>query len=126
MTTRRDFIKKAFFGTTALSLAPTAFTGLSARGYSHVMGSNDRIRVAAIGVHARGAALAANFVKQRGCVITYVCDVDKRAAAKCAAAVEQLQGTRPIVVTDFRKALESKDVDAVFVATPIEDRKSVV
>ena len=118
MTTRRDFIKKAFFGTTALSLAPTAFTGLSARGYSHVMGSNDRIRVAAIGVHARGAALAANFVKQRGCVITYVCDVDKRAAAKCAAAVEQLQGTRPIVVTDFRKALESKDVDAVFVATP--------
>lgn len=118
MTTRRDFIKKAFFGTTALSLAPTAFTGLSARGYSHVMGSNDRIRVAAIGVHARGAALAANFVKQRGCVITYVCDVDKRAAAKCAAAVEQLQGTRPIVVTDFRKALESRDVDAVFVATP--------
>ena len=77
MTTRRDFLKKAFLGTTVLSLGNT-FTNLNAKSYSHIIGSNDKIKIAAIGVHSRGAALATNFVKQKGCIITYVCDVERR------------------------------------------------
>lgn len=117
MTTRRDFIKKTILGTTALSFGGTLHH-LNARNYSQIIGANDKIRVAAIGVNARGYALSANFVKQKGCEITYICDVDKNAAEKCAQNVEKIQGKRPKIVTDFRKALDSKDVDAVFVATP--------
>lgn len=117
MTTRRDFIKKTILGTTALSLGGSLHH-LNAREYTKIIGANDRIRVAAIGVNARGYALSANFVKQKGCEITYICDVDLRAAEKCAQNVEKIQGDRPKIVTDFRMALDAKDVDAVFVATP--------
>ena len=63
MTTRRDFIKKTILGTTALSLGGSLHH-LNAREYTKIIGANDRIRVAAIGVNARGYALSANFVKQ--------------------------------------------------------------
>lgn len=117
MSTRRDFIKKAIVSTSALSFGGV-LNGLSAKSYSNINGANDKIRVAAIGVNSRGGALAANFAKQKGCEITYICDVDSRAIAKCSDAVAKIQGNRPKGEKDLRKVLESKDVDAVIIATP--------
>lgn len=117
MSTRRDFIKKAIVSTSALSFGGV-LNGLSAKSYSNINGANDKIRVAAIGVNSRGGALAANFAKQKGCEITYICDVDSRAIAKCSDAVAKIQGFRPKGEKDLRKVLESKDVDAVIIATP--------
>ncbi|MDR1501381.1 MAG: Gfo/Idh/MocA family oxidoreductase [Prevotella sp.] len=117
MSTRRDFIKKAIVSTSALSFGGV-LNGLSAKSYSNINGANDKIHVAAIGVNSRGGALAANFAKQKGCEITYICDVDSRAIAKCSDAVAKIQGFRPKGEKDLRKVLESKDVDAVIIATP--------
>ena len=117
MSTRRDFIKKAIVSTSALSFGGV-LNGLSAKSYSNINGANDKIRVAAIGVNSRGGALAANFAKQKGCEITFICDVDSRAIAKCSDAVAKIQGFRPKGEKDLRKVLESKDVDAVIIATP--------
>lgn len=115
--TRRKFIKQAVTGAAALSFGGV-LPGFSAKSYASIMGSNDRIKVAMMGVNARGLALASNFSLQPNCEITYVCDVDSHAAAKCIDKVEQNQKKRPKAEPDFRKALENKNVDALVVAAP--------
>jgi len=114
---RREFIKKA-----ALGVATVSFGGIlpghSAKSYGNIIGANERINVAAMGVNARGHAVAGNFAFQENCVVTHVCDVDSRAAEKCIASVEKIQKTRPWASPDFRKALEDKDLDALIVTAP--------
>src|SRR5690554_3768728 len=117
MNSRREFLKKMALSTAALS-AGGVMPGISAKSYRNIMGANDKIRVAAIGVNSRGNALAGGFAAEKGCEITYVCDVDSRAAAKCVAKVNAIAGNQPKVEKDIRKMLESKDFDAVIVATP--------
>jgi predicted dehydrogenase len=115
--TRRKFIKQALAATAAFSVGGV-LPGFSAKSYASIMGANERINIAMMGVNSRGLALASNFSLQSACEITTVCDVDKRAAAKCIDKVEKNQNKRPKAQPDFRKALESKDVDALVVAAP--------
>lgn len=117
MTTRRDFIKKFAISTTALSIGGV-LPGFSAKSYKKIIGANERIRIGAIGVNSRGFALADGFAGEKGCEVTHVCDVDSRAIAKCVARVEKITGNKPKSSKDIRKMLESKDFDAVFIATP--------
>ena len=114
---RRQFLKKAALGTAAVSFGGI-LPGFSAKSYGNIQGANDRINVAAMGVNARGNAVAGNFAYQDNCQVTHVCDVDSRAADKCIAAVEKIQKKRPKATEDFRKALEDKDVDALIVTAP--------
>ncbi len=114
---RRDFVKKAITGAAAFSFGGI-LPGFDAKSYAAIMGANDRVRVASMGVNSRGMALGTNFARQTGCEVLYVCDVDTRAADKYAAAVEKIQGKRPRLSPDFRKALEDKDLDALIVAAP--------
>jgi predicted dehydrogenase len=90
----------------------------SAGSYSRIIGANERISVAVMGVNNRGAALAPNFAAQKNCDVRYICDVDSRAADKCIAAVTKVQGKAPEARPDFRKALEDKDLDALVIAAP--------
>lgn len=119
MTTRRQFIKNVAIGTSAISLGGV-LPGFSASSYKNIMGSNDRIRIAGIGVNSRGNALARGFAneKKRGCIVTDICDVDTRAIEKCIATVEKTAGNKPRAHEDIRKMLESDNFDAVFIATP--------
>lgn len=115
--TRRTFIEKSTRGGAALMVGGM-LPNISAKSYNNIIGSNERIRVAVIGVNSRGRALAMNFANQRNCEVSYVCDVDTRANERCAAAVSKAQTTRPQLESDFRRLLEYKDVDAVVIATP--------
>jgi predicted dehydrogenase len=92
--------------------------GFTAKSYGNIMGSNERINVAAMGVNARGLAVSGNFARQENCQVTHVCDVDSRAADKCIAALEKIQKKRPEATPDFRKALEDKNVDALIITAP--------
>lgn len=117
MTTRRNFIKKVSIGTAAASVGGV-LPGFSAKSYNNIVGANDKIRMAAIGVNSRGNALAGGFAREENCEITYVCDVDKRAMDKCSANVQKVGGNIPKQEKDIRKLLENKDLDAVIIATP--------
>ena len=117
MTTRRDFIKNVAIGTAAVSIGGV-LPSFSAKSYKNIMGANDRIRMAAIGVNARGNALAAGFAKEKGCEISHVCDVDSRAMVQCIKTVKGIAGNTPKEEKDIRKLLEIKDIDAVAIATP--------
>ena len=117
MTTRRSFIKNLAISTAAVSVGGV-LPGFSAKSYKNIIGANDKIRMGAVGVNSRGNVLAEGFARESGCEISYVCDVDKRAMAKCIASVEKISGNRAIGEKDIRKMLEFKDLDAVIIATP--------
>lgn len=114
---RRTFIKKAVTGAAAVSVGGI-LPGFSTRSYNSIFGANDKINIAMMGVNSRGMALANTFAKQENVEIMYVCDVDSRAEAICSESIEKMQKKRPAAMPDFRKALESKDLDAMVIAVP--------
>lgn len=114
---RRDFLKKVIVGAAAASFGGV-LPGFSAKSYGSILGANDRIRTGVMGVNARGLALANNFALQKNCEVTYISDVDTRAADKCISSVEKVQNKRPKAAPDFRKALEDKNLDALVIAAP--------
>ena len=52
MTKRRDFIKQSVLGTAGIAIGGMGF---SASSYASVVGSNDRINVAVVGLRGRGS-----------------------------------------------------------------------
>ena len=116
-SSRRKFIQK----TSAASMA-VAFGGIlpgfSANQYKRILGSNEKINAAVMGVNSRGFSVGSNFASQKECEMMYVCDVDVRAMDKCVSAIEKIQGKKPTAQGDFRKALEDKNLDLLIVTAP--------
>ena len=114
---RRSFIKKTGACTVGLTVGGV-LPGFSASGYNRILGANDRINVAVIGVNSRGNQLATAFARQTACEVAAICDVDKRAIEKCTANVQKVQTRAPKGEKDFRRSLEDKQIDATVIATP--------
>lgn len=115
--TRRTFLKKASSGAFALTLGGV-LPAFSAKSYQQILGANEKIRVACMGVNSRGLAVGKNFAHQKNCEVLHVCDVDSRAAEICINTIHQIQSVKPKATPDFRKALEDKDLDALIVTAP--------
>lgn len=114
---RRDFIKKSAVVSSTLVIGGI-LPGFSANSYKRIIGANDKIRASVMGVNSRGNALAQNFAFQKQCDVLHICDVDSRATEKCISAVQKVQDIKPTGFGDFRKSLESKDIDLMVIATP--------
>lgn len=114
---RRNFIKKAVIGTSALTFGGI-LPSFTAKSYANIIGANERLNIAMMGVNARGKALASNFAMQPNAQVVYLCDVDKRALNNCMPEVMKRQRHEPKTTGDFRRALEDKNVDALVVAAP--------
>lgn len=111
MTTRRNFIKKT-------SLGGAAFTVLPGLGYANVFGANERLNIAVVGVRSRAKGLIEGIHAYSGAKIIYNCDVDSDILKEHSKWCLENIGYVPKEEHDFRKLLEDKDVDAVFIATP--------
>lgn len=113
MVTRREFLD-----TFAIGAAGLAITS-SAKSYSQIVGSNDRVNFAIMGLRWRGYAhLAALKANQDTAHVSHICDVDSRVLEKFAGVANQELGYAPANDRDFRRVLEQKDVDAISIATP--------
>ena len=110
-TNRREFIKShtAILG----AVSPTLLSAGS---------PNARIRVGIIGVGSRGTALLKRILKSPGVEIAAICDTDEMARLRAAARASEHQ---PDMIYDFRQLLDRKDIDAVFVATPVNLHKEM-
>lgn len=115
MSTRRNFIKKTSAGTAAVTLGSLAFPYSS---YAHILGANDHINCAIIGVRSRAKAHVKAIHQDKNSKIIYSCDVDDVILKEHNEWCQENIGYIPKVEKDFRKVLEDKDVDAVFIATP--------
>lgn len=113
MTTRRSFIKK-----TALASAGASFA-FSASSYGRILGSNDRVNCAVIGVNSRGMAhISAIRQVNKNLNLTALCDVDKGVFSRVAKEFPGLDFKTVKTFGDYRRVLESKQIDAVTIATP--------
>jgi len=106
---RRSFLK----ATTAA--AATLTTAASAK---RVLGANDRIRIAVIGLRGRGWDHVKGYQSIPGVEIAYFCDADENVISKRLADAEQMGLAKPQTFVDVRKLLEEKNLDAVSIATP--------
>lgn len=70
-----------------------------------------------MGTGGRGMEHAAQFAAIPNVEVAYVCDVDSRRTAQAAEAITKAGAKAPRGVTDFRKILDDKSVDALVVAT---------
>jgi predicted dehydrogenase len=113
MMTRREFLDNAAVGAAGLAIGSTA------KGYGQIMGANDRLNFAVIGLNSRAyahlSALKANKANAR---ISHVCDVDTGTMAKFAARTQVQMGEPAAQERDFRTVLALKEVDAITIATP--------
>lgn len=118
MEKRRDFIKKLALSSAGFAIGNSAL-GFSAKSYKNIIGANNRIRMAIIGVNGRGNGMAGVFVKQKDTEVTTICDVDNRTIPKAIKTVMSAgQANTPKGEKDLRKVLEDKGVDAIYTATP--------
>ncbi len=114
---RRNFIKNT---------ATIAAVGLSSEVFS-IGGSgffNDKVRLGFIGVGARGLGTLELALLRKDISVTAICDIDPITTAKAIKAVADAGQKSPELFTDgphaYKKLLEQKDVDAVFICTPWE------
>src|SRR5438132_13250615 len=113
MSTRLAFLDGLAVGAAGLAV------GTTAKSYGQILGSNDRLNFAVIGLNGRGYAhLSAVKANRSAARISHVCDVDNNILRKFADAVQRETGESPAMDKDFRAILEQKDVDAITIATP--------
>ncbi len=115
---RRKFLKQSIgFGAAGSALLARP---LSAAAFSRVLGANDRIRFALIGCGGMGRADLRDFLKIKNVECAGLCDVDDSQVGEAVKkTLEPASAPAPALTTrDFRKVLDSKDLDAVIVATP--------
>ena len=113
MVRRREFLNALAVGAAGLAVGSTA------KSYGQILGSNDRLNFAVIGLNGRAYAHLSALKANRSAVrISHVCDVDRTILKKFADSVHQEMGEAAVSETDFRRILEQKDVDAITIATP--------
>src|SRR5580693_7386343 len=118
---RRDFLRQASAVGAALTTAGTALAkgskSSSARSDARVLGANDRINVAVIGVGGRGSGDAAMFARvgseDNSCQVVAIADCYQK---RINANKEKLKIQDGYL--DYHEILARKDVDAVVIATP--------
>ena len=78
-----------------------------------------KIRLGVIGTGSRGSEHARSFAGISDVTVAYTCDVDESRAKKTAEAVGKVKGVTADAkaVTDFRKILDDKEIDAITIAT---------
>ncbi len=85
---------------------------------NRILGANDRIHVAVIGLGGRGGNHVDSYLGIETCRVAALCDVNQAAIEKAQARVQRSAQEAPKSYDDMRKVFEDKTIDAVSFATP--------
>ncbi len=114
---RRKFIRNTATLAAVTIAAPSFSMGTHKK-------SSDAVRIGFIGVGARGLGTLELALLRKDIQITAICDPDSAAVGRALQAVEKAGQKKPATYSEgnygYRKLLENKDVDAVFICTPWE------
>jgi len=112
---RREFLRAgARTGAGVAALGGISFLAHPER----VLGANDRVRVAVVGVHGQGWAHVEEYSKLAGVEVAALVDVDENVLHQRLGQIERLGVKKPPTFVDLRKLLEDKSIDAISIATP--------
>jgi predicted dehydrogenase len=118
MTKRREFIKKSLLGTAGIAIGGIGF---SRKSYNSIIGSNDRLNAAVIGIRGQGGSHINSFCSlkdSKNVRLKTLCDADEQFFAERVKTVVDKTGETPTTVWDMRKVFEDKEIDAVSFAVP--------
>jgi predicted dehydrogenase len=113
---RRDFLGKS-----AAAIAGSAVLPRTAFSYQNIVGANDRISLAHVGIGSRGRDLdliASKLKTSHHVEMTAVCDLWSVNRAQAVATNSGYYGRAPRAVQHVEELLAMKDVDGVLISTP--------
>ena len=113
---RRQFLKSSLLTGASLSLAPAFARAQSTNVNAKIVGANNDIRVAVVGLNSRGKNHLDN-LNRNGVRVVAICDADTAVLDRTVAALKEKNLTVE-TYQDYRKLLENKDIDVVTLATP--------
>jgi len=116
MNSRRTFIKGSALVGAGISLAPHLVFSQKAKPLAH------KLKLGFIGVGLRGINHLNNAMRRKDTEITAICDIDPKRIDIALDLIEKNGRKQPLVFgkheEDYLNLLDSKDVDAVIIATP--------
>ena len=85
-----------------------------------ILGANDRVVTASIGIRGQGNSLKRGFAKLKNVEIKTLCDIDANLAPERIndERLKDVATFKPGFVQDLRRVMDDKDIDAVVIATP--------
>ena len=117
MIDRRRFVKTSMIATAGIAGLGALPNTLLGRNIS--ISPSDRIRVALIGGRSMGWSDMQAFLKFPQVECVAFCDIDDEILNRRASEIEKISGKKPPLLTkDWRRVIDSKEIDAVIVATP--------
>src|SRR5215203_923764 len=122
--TRRDFTSRLGVAAAGVVVGADIFStrvGAAPQAGNRILGANDRVVIAHIGIHSQGNSLKRGFAQLKNVEIKTLCDVDENLFASRAndkAVLDKVPTFKPNFVQDLRRVLDDKDIDAVLIAVP--------
>lgn len=112
--TRRGFIKNS--SQAAIGLSAAMVTANPKR----VLGANERIVLAGIGIGGRNTSLLRGFLKWDEIDIKTLCDANLKRDAlnEMAAFIANARDRKPTITQEMNEVFDDKDIQAVVIATP--------
>ena len=98
-------------------LGAATAAGLAA-GQTRPVAASDKVNIGMIGVGGRGRGLLGTFSSLSDVNVAYLCDADQASLERAGRVLERAGKPVPQTTNDMRRLFDSKDVDAVVVATP--------
>jgi predicted dehydrogenase len=85
-----------------------------------ILGANDRVVVANIGIRGQGNSLKRGFARLQNVEVKTLCDIDANLAPERIndTRLSDVPTFKPGFVQDMRRVFDDKDIDAVVIATP--------
>jgi predicted dehydrogenase len=120
---RREFVSRAALTAAGVVLggAAAAQTGTAPAAGARVLGANDKLVLAVIGIRGQGDSLKRGFARLKNVEIKTLCDVDANLFASRvndAKLLADVPTFKPGTEQDLRRVFDDKDIDGVIIATP--------
>ena len=121
---RRDFTARLGVAAAGVMVGGDLFGGLAQAAphtSSRILGANDRVVTASIGIHSQGNSLKRGFAQLKNVEIKTLCDIDENlfaSRANDATVLAKVPTFKPGFQQDLRRVLDDKDIDAVVIAVP--------
>lgn len=106
---RRKFLTSSFAGAALYA---------SARSYGRILGANERVHLAIMGVNGRGQAHMGALRQLPEASLDYLIDVDSIVLSARAAEYARKGRPAPKTTGDYRRVLDNRHIDAITVAVP--------